>query len=57
MNNKSFSYTDGGLTNLIEEFTGKDFRRIERRALSAAAGVIKRKAKQEFKKELPKATE
>lgn len=53
----NFSWSDGGLKNMIEDLQAKEIRRIERKSLGKAAGVIKRAVKNTFKKELPAATQ
>lgn len=56
MSDATFTYSDGGLTNMIKDLATKEIRRVERKSLSKTAGVLKRSVKQQFKKELPAAT-
>ena len=56
MSDATFTYSDGGLTNMIKDLTTKEIRRVERKSLSKTAGILKRSVKQQFKKELPAAT-
>ena len=57
MSDVSFTYSDGGVLNMINELKAKEFRRIERKSLSKAANVLKRSVKQQFKKDLPAAAQ
>ena len=57
MSEVSFTYSDGGVLNMINELKAKEFRRIERKSLSKTASVLKRSVKQQFKKDLPAATQ
>ena len=57
MSEVSFTYSDGGVLNMINELKTKEIRRIERKSLSRTAGLLKRSVKQTFKKELPAATQ
>lgn len=57
MSDVSFTYSDGGVLNMINELKTKEIRRIERKSLSKTASVLKRSVKQTFKKELPAATQ
>lgn len=57
MSDVSFTYSDGGVFNMLNELKTKEIRRIERKSLSRTAGLLKRSVKQTFKKELPAATQ
>ena len=57
MSEVSFTYSDGGLTKTLESLQGKDFRRMEKKAMRRGASVIKRQTVSNFKKELPAATQ
>ena len=57
MSDVSFTYSDGGVLNMINELKAKEFRRIERKSLSKTASVLKRSVKQQFKKDLPAAVQ
>ena len=57
MSDVSFTYSDGGLTKTLESLQGKDFRRIEKRAMRRGASVIKRQTVSNFKKDLPASTQ
>ena len=57
MSDVSFTYSDGGVLNMINELKAKEFRRIERKSLSKTASVLKRSVKQQFKKDLPAAAQ
>ena len=46
MSEVSFTYSDGGVLNMINELKAKEFRRIERKSLSKTASVLKRSVKQ-----------
>lgn len=51
------TYSDGGLSELLKDLKGKEFRRIEKKAMRRGASVIKRQTISNFKKELPAATQ
>lgn len=53
----NMTYSDGGLMKCLETLKGKDFRRIEKKAMRKGAAQIKRQAVSNFKKELPAATQ
>lgn len=57
MGDVSFTYSDGGLTKTLESLQGKDFRRMEKKAMRRGASVIKRQTVSNFKKELSAATQ
>lgn len=57
MNDINFSWSDGGLYDMIKKLKTKEIRRIERKSLSKAAGVLKRAVKQRLKQEVPAATQ
>ena len=57
MSDVSFTYSDGGVLNMINELKAKEFRRIERKTLSKTSSVLKRSVKQQFKKDLPAAAQ
>jgi hypothetical protein len=50
------TYSDGGLSELLKDLKGKEFRRVEKKAMRRGASVIKRQTISNFKKELPAAT-
>lgn len=57
MSDATFTYSDGGLTKTLQELQGKDFRRMEKKAMRRGASVIKRQTVSNFKKELPAASQ
>ena len=57
MSDVNFTYSDGGVLNMINELKTREIRRIERKSLSKAASVLKRSVKQQFKKDLPAAAQ
>lgn len=57
MSDVSFTYSDGGLTKTLESLQGKDFRRMEKKAMRRGASVIKRQTVSNFKKDLPASTQ
>lgn len=57
MSDINMTYSDGGLSELLKDLKGKEFRRIEKKAMRRGASVIKRQTISNFKKELPAATQ
>lgn len=57
MSDINMTYSDGGLSELLKDLKGKEFRRVEKKAMRRGASVIKRQTISNFKKELPAATQ
>lgn len=51
------TYTDGGLMKCLEALSGKEIRRVEKKAMRKGANVIKRQTVSNFKKSLPAASQ